>query len=125
SRRRSGQAHRRRGKRRYFLTAIHLFHIGVSLGLAAAGLGQPNQPAIVDSYSYSAAFISTTDARRTELVVFPLHGNKFKVPIRSASGPFAYSPDGSALYGQCTLGSNGEPVVSLCKIELETNNTES
>jgi WD40 repeat protein len=48
------------------------------------------------------------------------------IPVRTASGPFTYSPDGKALYGQCTpypAEANKPLAIALCKIDLKTGNT--
>jgi hypothetical protein len=97
------------------------------LGIAAATHGQQKEPVLPNGYPYSAAFISTISAGpgHTELVVFPLRGSAFKIPIRSASGGFRYSPDGRSLYGACTPYPDpvraDEPIkVALCKIDLKT-----
>ena len=99
-----------------------------TIGLAAAGRGQGTELAVSVDYRYSAAFISTISAPQghTELVAFPLRGKSHQIPIRSASGPFVYSPDGRALYGQCTPDPvrAGDPVkIALCKIDLNSGHT--
>jgi hypothetical protein len=102
---------------------IPLRLIIAGIGLAAAVRGQRNQLAVSSDYRYSAAFISTIGTPgHTQLVIFPLRGKALKIPIRSG-GPFAYGPDGKALYGQCTPDPvrSDEPVkIALCKIELKT-----
>ena len=97
-------------------------------GLIAAAAGQCRGWELPDDYPYRPAFISTAHARpgHTELVVFPISGEAFAIPVSSASGPFAYGPDGKSLYGQCTPYSSNsdEPVtVALCKIDLTTGRT--
>src|SRR5215471_8252010 len=66
------------------------------LGAAAAAHGQHKKSALPSGYPYSAAFLSTisTPPGRTELLVFPVCGRAFKIPIRTASGGFRYSLDG-------------------------------
>ena len=75
-------------------------------------------------YPYSPAFISTISAPEghTELVVFPLRGKAFKIPIHSASGNFTYSPDGKSLYGQCNPFEDATKI-ALCKVDLQTART--
>jgi WD40 repeat protein len=95
----------------------------IVLGLTLALDGQRKEEDLARVYPYRPAFISTISARpgHTELVVFPLDGKAFKIPIHDAAGPFAYSSDGKALYGKCTpdLGTPDEPIkVALCKIEF-------
>jgi len=107
---------------------IPLPFIMVSIGLAAAGGGQRNQLAVSIDYRYSAAFISTISSSpgRTELVIFPFHGKAVKIPIRFGGSPFTYSPNGMALYSQCTPDPVRplDPVkIALCKIELKTLTT--
>jgi hypothetical protein len=97
----------------------HLQRITVVLACAVAGYGQHKNPLLLAGYRYSAAFISTISAPpgHAELVVFPLHGKAFKIPIRSAGGGFLYALDGKALYGSCTpYPDNANP--ALCKIDL-------
>jgi WD40 repeat protein len=101
-----------------------------ALGFAAAGNGQRKELALPSGYPYGAAFISTISAApgHTDLVVFPVSGSAFKIPIRSARGGFRYSPDGTALYGACTphpdpVRADEPPKVALCKIDLNTTTT--
>jgi len=97
----------------------------------AAGNGQHQAWAPPSGYPYSAALISTitNPPGHTELVVFPLRGKAFTIPIRSASVPRTFSPDGTALYGACTPSSEGSesaagPIkIAWCKIDLKTGGT--
>jgi WD40 repeat protein len=98
------------------------------LTFAIAALGEHKDSAPLD-YPYSAAFISTISAPagHTELVVFPMRGKAFKIPIRSANAT-TFSPDGRALYGMCTpyrdQEREREPVkIVLCKIDLYRGST--
>ena len=107
-----------------------LLLIIAALGFAAAGNGQRKELALPSGYPYGAAFISTISAApgHTDLVVFPVSGSAFKIPIRSARGGFRYSPDGTALYGACTphpdpVRADEPPKVALCKIDLNTTTT--
>ncbi len=78
-------------------------------------------------YAYVPSFISTTSAPGyTQLVAFPPRGEPRKIPIRNSGPPFAYSPDGTALYGQCTPypSKGSEPLeIAFCKIDLKTGST--
>jgi hypothetical protein len=56
--------------------------------------------------------------RRAPRSVAPSH-----VPLRSASGPFAYSREGGTLYGQCTPDLDRNTQVAVCRIELKTGLT--
>jgi hypothetical protein len=105
----------------------HLLRIVAILGIAAVALGQHKESVLPNGYPYCVAFISTISDRpgHTALVVFPLHGSAFKIPMRSASGGFRYSPDGKSLYGACTpysdpVRADGPTTVALCKIDLQT-----
>jgi WD40 repeat protein len=95
-------------------------------GSVAVVYGQQSHVIIRADFPYAPAFVSTTTAAvgHTELVIFPLIGGPSKIPIRTASGPFAYSPDGKALYGQCSTTDSGAPNdnvrIVLCRIELKT-----
>jgi hypothetical protein len=58
----------------------------VVLGMVAAMYAQIQGPGLPRNYAFRPAFISTISAPagHTELVVFPLSGNAFRIPIRSA-----------------------------------------
>lgn len=97
-------------------------------GIAAAAHAQPNDLALPKEYPYRPAFISTISAPlgHTELVVFPIIGKSFRIPIRTASQPLAFSPDGKALFGPCTPEPAGadEPIqIGRCRIDLMTGST--
>jgi WD40 repeat protein len=103
-----------------------LLFLLAAIGLVATGRGQRNQSAVPIDYPYSAALISTINPGHNELVIFPLRGKALSIPIRSASGPFAYGRDGRALYGQCSPDPVrvGDPVkIALCKIDLKNTTT--
>jgi len=103
-----------------------LWQVVVSLGLISASLGQ-NDGFMFELYPYHPALISTTGPSlgHTNLLVFPLHGKAYKTPIHSLAGPFAYSPNGKAIYGQCTppAGSTETDLIALCRLDLETAST--
>jgi hypothetical protein len=97
-------------------------------GIAAAAHAQPKDLALPKEYPYRPAFISTISAPwgHTELVVFPMIGKSFRIPIRTASQPLAFSPEGKALFGPCTpeLAGTDEPIqIGLCRIDLMTGGT--
>lgn len=103
-----------------------LLWVTAVLGLAVVAHGQKER-GIPTDYPYSPAFISTISAPpgHTELVVFPLSGKAFKIPVRSASS-VVFSPDGKALYGACTPYPTeaDEPIkIASCKIDLKTGTT--
>lgn len=108
-----------------------LSYIVATIILAAAIHGQHNESAVPNGPSDRAAFISTIGAGpgHLALVVFPLHGAAFKIPIRSIGVPLAFGPDGKALYGPCTPPSGDvvspeEPIkIALCKTDLKTGLT--
>jgi hypothetical protein len=110
---------------------LRLPYLFAVLTLAGAGRGQHIEPTASGDYSYSAALISTISSRlgHIELVVFPLQGPAFRIPIRSAGVPLTFSPKGEALYGPCTpdardrMSLNEHTKVAWCKIDLETGNT--
>jgi WD40 repeat protein len=99
----------------------------VALGTVAAALAQIKDPGLPRNYAFRPAFISTISAPagHTELIVFPLSEKAFKIPIRSAK-PVAFSPDGKALFGQCTPdpARPDDPIqIGLCRIDLTTGST--
>lgn len=99
----------------------------VLLGMVVAMHAQIQDPGLPRNYAFRPAFISTISAPEghTELVIFPLSGKAFKIPIRSAK-PFAFSPDGKALFGGCTPDPvrPDDPIqIDLCRIDLTTGNT--
>jgi len=79
-------------------------------------------------YPYRPALISTTnDPGHRELVVFPIRGKSFEIPIRFAAASI-FSPDGRALYGACTpyraQEKAGDPIkIAVCKVDLYTGIT--
>jgi WD40 repeat protein len=86
--------------------------------------GQHDDLSAHKAHAYNAAFIDTISRPgHTQLAVFPFNGEPFLVPIRTASGPFAYSPDGTALYGQCSLDSDYRTKIALCRIDIKTGLT--
>jgi len=90
-------------------------------GLTDVASGQQRQVIVRPDYPYVPAFISTTNSPgHTRLFVFPLRGESSIIPVRTASAPFAYSPDGKALYGECTPDPDDNTKVALCRIELKT-----
>lgn len=95
-----------------------------ALGIVSAGLGQDGASG-VEVYRYRPALISTIGPNpgHTGLVVFPLRGKAFKIPIHALAGPFAYSPNGKAIYGHCTppTASTEPAPVALCRLDLETS----
>jgi WD40 repeat protein len=100
---------------------ICLRRIIVVAALAAVASAQQRHDILRLDYPYVPAFISTTASfGHTQLFVFPLHRQLSKIPVRTASGPFAYSPDGKALYGQCSPDSNDYTRIALCRIDLKT-----
>jgi hypothetical protein len=88
------------------------------------GFGRREDSNLPRGYAYSPAFISTLRSPgHTELEVFPFYGKAFHVPIRSASGGFQYSSDGTALYGACSprspdSTSDERPRIALCRVDL-------
>src|SRR5579871_614597 len=100
-----------------------------ALALSIAGHGQTAKQPIPADYPYWPAFISTMSdpPGHRDLVVFPLLGKAFKIPIRSAMAT-RFSPDGRALYGLCTpyrdQEKDGAPIrVAVCKIDLYEGST--
>lgn len=100
-----------------------------AFGFAAAGYGQRATPALTSNYPYSPALVSTISTPgHPVLVVFPLHGAAFKIPVRSIFGSIEFSPDGKALYGLCEpspnpASANGTSRIVWCKIDLKTGDT--
>ena len=99
-----------------------------ALGITAAANAQTDDSGLLKGYAYRPAFISTISAPwgHTELVVFPIIGKSFRIPIRTASQPLAFSPDGRALVGSCTPDPvrADEPIqIGLCRIDLMTGST--
>jgi len=91
------------------------------LGLADLAGGQQRDVIVRPDYPYIPAFISTTSSPgHTQLFVFPLRGGPSKIPVQTASGPFAYSPDGKALYGECTPDPDDNTKFAMCRIDLKT-----
>ena len=102
------------------------------VGLSAVAIGQIKESALPNDYPYSPAFISTISAPQghTELMVFPINGKAFKIPLRSASVPQIFAPDGTALYGSCTPFRDQErpgeaTKIALCKLDLKTGDTST
>jgi WD40 repeat protein len=109
---------------------LRLPYIVAVLPLISAGHGQHHESAAPSAISDRAAFVSTisTSPGHLELVVFPLQGEAFKIPIRSVAVPLTFAPDGKALYGPCTpsgdLASPDEPIkIAWCRIDLRTGGT--
>jgi hypothetical protein len=91
-------------------------------GLVIMARAQEGRAVVSADYPYIPAFVSTVSAApgHTEVVAFPLRGAPSKVPVRTASSPFAYSPAGDAIYGQCSPDSDAGARVALCRIELKS-----
>jgi WD40 repeat protein len=90
-------------------------------GLADVAGGQQRDVIVRADYPYVPAFISTTSSPgHTQLFLFPWRGGPSKIPVRTATGPFAYSPDGKALYGECTPDPDDNTKFALCRIDLKT-----
>jgi hypothetical protein len=90
-------------------------------GLAGVAGGQQRHVIVRPDYPYVPAFISTTNSPgHTQLFVFPLRGGPSIIPVRTAGAPFAYSPDGKALYGECTPDPDDNTKFAMCRIDLKT-----
>jgi hypothetical protein len=93
------------------------------------GFGERKEFSLPRAYAYSPAFISTISSPgHAELVIFPFYGKAFEVPIRSASGGFQFSSDGTALYGACSprspeSASDERPRIALCRVDLYAGTT--
>jgi WD40 repeat protein len=109
----------------YWIRRARILQTTAVLGLVSAG--QLKASALPREYPYRPAFISTISAPpgHTELVVFPLDGKAFKIPIRSVASVF-FGPTGRALYGACTpypaIG-DARLKMATCKIDLKTGST--
>jgi hypothetical protein len=93
----------------------------VAIAVAVTAYPQDKGPVLPQNYPFRPAFVSSLSGHN-ELVVFPFNGRAFKIPIRSASGPFSYSADGRALYGACTPYPDNKKL-AVCKVDLLTGST--
>jgi WD40-like Beta Propeller Repeat len=90
----------------------------IGLALCAAGIGQERKRTVPSSYY--AAFYSAGAASMNEqkLVVFPDDGGPVAIPLPFALGRFAYSPNGTALYGDPLLATRNRIPEGIYKIEF-------
>jgi hypothetical protein len=81
---------------------------------------QGGEPA--PSHRYSAAYLLARNifADIQKLVVFPVKGDSFEVPLPLVVSPFAFTWDGKTLYGAVVNGKTaGDPGTErLCKIQF-------
>jgi hypothetical protein len=103
------------------MTSRRAFIVSAAIGGAYLVRAEQNgEPAPL--YGYSAAYLSTGNAFANDqkLVVFPSEGEAFAIPLPMEVGYFAFTLDGSTLYG--SLHNRRAPTdpgaPSLCKIQF-------